>query len=289
MASSELKQRDQVAPIIRRGHIEGVQVIYNWKILEKSKDVYNFGIITNDLNFLTGLGKKLYVQLQDRFFSPDARNVPKYLLEDSSYEGGLAPQYKTDNGTGGVIGWVAKQWVPQVRQRYQLLLSAMANELDGLIYGINLPETAISVWDEQFNHSQYFDAEMENIRFARSIFNQSHVVQYVNFWPGEWNNSQRYMERMFSMAYHNGIGLGGPDIVPAQAVKKGHMHNAYPFFNKYKGQLKLVAMAVQEPTLNYINSLTKVPFKKFEFIDFAENYLGVDIIFWCMEIELRCT
>lgn len=58
------------------------------------------------------------------------------------------------------------------------------------------------------------------------------------------------------------------------------MKNSYPFFNKYKGKLSLVAMAVQEPTLTYKNPKTHKPFSKGEFARFAEDYLGADIIFW---------
>jgi hypothetical protein len=85
------------------------------------------------------------------------------------------------------------------------------------------------------------------------------------------------MSRAFEFAHANGIGLGGPDIVP---YRKGQMKNAYPFFNQYKGKLSLVAMAVQEPTLTYTNPETKKPFTREEFVTFAQDYLGVDLIFW---------
>ena len=58
------------------------------------------------------------------------------------------------------------------------------------------------------------------------------------------------------------------------------MNNSYPFFNQYKGKLALVAMAVQEPTLTYTNPKTNRKFTREEFVDFAGNYLGVNIIFW---------
>ena len=119
--------------------------------------------------------------------------------------------------------------------------------------------------------------EMENLAYARKAFSQSHVVQYVNFWPCEWNNDRNYMGRLFAFASANNIGLGGPDIVPN---RKAHMKNAYPFFNQYKDKLALVAMAVQEPTLTYRNPATGKPFTRNEFVQFAENYLGADIIFW---------
>lgn len=58
------------------------------------------------------------------------------------------------------------------------------------------------------------------------------------------------------------------------------MKNSYPFLHRYKGKLRLVAMAVQEPTLTYTNPQTGRPFTRAEFVDFAENYLGVNVIFW---------
>ncbi len=39
-------------------------------------------------------------------------------------------------------------------------------------------------------------------------------------------------------------------------------------------------MAIQEPTLTYTNPETKKRFSREEFVAFAEDYLGVDIIFW---------
>jgi len=68
--------------------------------------------------------------------------------------------------------------------------------------------------------------------------------------------------------------------VPKQ---RGQMSNSYPFFHQYKGRLALVAMAVQEATLTYTNPATGTKFTKDEFLDFARNYLGVDIIFWNTE------
>jgi hypothetical protein len=103
------------------------------------------------------------------------------------------------------------------------------------------------------------------------------VVQYVNFWPCEWQNDRKYMSRFFEFAAQNGIGLGGPDIVPNA---RAHMNNSYPFFNEYRGRLSLVAMAVQQPTLTYTNPATKKRFTHDEFVAFARDYLGVNVIFW---------
>lgn len=278
-ASDDLKQ---IQTLITRPDIVGVQIVYNWKILEKGQDEYDFSRIEQDLAYLNGLNKKLVIQIQDRFFEPDAKNVPAYLLQQPIYQGGVVAQY--DNpGEGKPIGqgWVAQQWNPAVQQRYQKLIAALAKKFDGQVFAVNLPETAIDLDIKHdktgFSCDKYFQAEIDNMRFAREAFKKSHVVQYVNFWPCEWNNDHQYMSRLFATAAKNNIGLGGPDIVPN---KKGQMKNAYPFFHQYKGKLSLVAMAVQEPTLTYTNPATQKPFTRAEFTDYAEHYLGANIIFW---------
>ena len=121
---------------------------------------------------------------------------------------------------------------------------------------------------------------MENLAHARAVFTETHVVQYVNFWPCEWNNDRQYMSRIFEFAAANDIGLGGPDIIP---YRKGQMKNAYPFFNRYKDQLSIIAMGVQQPTLTYTNPKTGKAFTEQEFRSFASEYLGVDVIFWTVE------
>ncbi|WP_370677357.1 hypothetical protein [Pleomorphomonas sp. PLEO] len=272
---------EELTGLLARPDIEGVQVVYNWKALEPSRGVYDFSQIQHDLAIVDGVNKKLFIQIQDRFFSPKARNIPDYLIAPD-YGGGLVAQ--VDNaGEGQPVGagWVATQWNPRLRDRYQGLLRALAEQFDGKVYGVNLPETAIDIdmkGDRTgFSCDAYFNAELENLAVARQAFKTSHVVQYVNFWPCEWNNDHRYMERLFQYAEKNGVGLGGPDVIP---YRKGQMKNAYPFFHQYAGKLPLIAMAIQEPTLTYKNAKTGKPFTRDEFEQFATDYLGANIIFW---------
>lgn len=273
---------EAVSAILERSDIGGAQIVYNWRSLENEKNKYDFSQIEKDLVRLTAAKKKLFIQIQDRFFEQSARYVPDYLMNDAKYGGGISPQF--DNpGEGKPIGagWVAQQWVPTVARRYQALLAALAERFDGRVYGVNLPETAIDLDKKSppkgFSCDRYFAGEMKNLAFARKVFTKSHVVQYVNFWPCEWNNDHNYMGRLFKFASVNNIGLGGPDIIPN---RKAQMKNSYPFFNKYKGKLALIALAVQEPTLTYSNPNTGKPFSKYEFVQFADDYLGADIIFW---------
>ena len=275
---------EKISQLIERPDISGVQIVYSWKSLEGTPGDYDFSQIEHDLAYLESLHRKLFVQLQDRFFEIDARNVPAYLLNDPDYGGGLAPQRDNpgENKPEG-HGWVAMHWNANVRARFQKLIQALAQKFDGRIFGLNLPESSADI-DEKDEHKRsgftcdkYFDAELDNLAVARKAFVHSHVVQYANFWPCGWHDKNKYMSRFFEFTAANGVGAGGPDIVP---WKPAQMNNSYPFFNRYKGQLDLVAMAVQEPTLTYTNPKTGKKFTRAEFVDFAENYLGVNIIFW---------
>ena len=271
--------------LLDRPDIAGAQVIYTWRMLEPEKGVYDFSAIEADLARTDARGKLLFAQVQDRFFLPDARWVPRYILDDPDYDGGLARQF--DNaGEGEPVGqgWTAKQWSPALRARFQALLQALAERFDGRLHGLNLPESAFDTVAEDgedgFTCDAYFEATLDNMRAARAAFVRTHVVQYINFWPCEWNNDRGYMERSFALAVEQGIGVGGPDIVPH---RRAQMKNSYPFFNRYRDELPLIAMAIQEPTLTYTNPGTGKRFTRDEFVAFARDYLGVDIIFWSVE------
>ncbi|POF29200.1 hypothetical protein [Roseibium marinum] len=273
---------DHVKSRLENRELAGVQVLFNWKMLEPEKDRYDFSGVEKALAEAESHDKKFFLQVQDRFFLESARYVPAYILEGSEFGGGLARQVDdSEAASPKPEGWVTMQWVPAVRIRFQALLTALAEQFDGRIEGINLPESSMDIDRNKnvsgFTCEAYFEATLENLTHARKVFRKSLVVQYVNFWPCEWNNSEGYMERAFEAAMEIDAGLGGPDIVP---FRKGQMKNSYPFFHDYRDKLPVIAMAIQEPTLKYRNPETGKPFSRQEFIDFARDYLGVDIIFW---------
>jgi hypothetical protein len=215
------------------------------------------------------------------------------MLDEPEYGGGLTRQFENSRPgeTPVAKGWIARQWDPEVRARFQALLAALAERFDGRIAGVVLTETAATVDrstpPEGFDCDSYYAAETQNILFARRAFKRSHVVQYVNFWPCGWNNARGYMSRFFELAAANGIGVGGPDIVP---YALGQMRNSYPFIRAYRDRVPIVAMAVQEPTLEYLNPQTGRRFTREEFEAFAVDYLGADVIFWSKDAPwLRST
>jgi hypothetical protein len=261
--------------------VSGAQIIYSWRQLEPKKGIYDFSKIENDLGLLNKMHKKLFIQLQDRSFSPTIYNVPDYIREEEAYHGGVAMQYDfPGEGKPITTGWVARVWDPAVRERYHLLIRKLAGQFDGRIYGINLPETAVDFDPNKppidFTFDNYFYAELKNINALHNAFHKSLVIQYVNFFPGEWSNDRQYMSRLFSYATTHKIGLGGPDVVP---YRLAHMKNSYPFFHNLKGKL-LTGMAIQEPDYSYKNPETGDYYKFSDFYHFMRDYLGAKILFW---------
>ncbi len=180
-------------------------------------------------------------------------------------------------------GWVARTWDPAVRKRFQLLLKKLASKFDGKIYGINLPETAIDLdpnhLPEDFTSDKYFYSVLDNMGYLKKVFQKTKVIQYVNFFPDEWNNDHHYMSRLFSFARSHHIGLGGPDVVP---YKESQMKNSYPFFHKFKGEIE-AAIAIQEPDYTYTNPKTGDFYRFDDFYSFSKEYLGAFILFWNTE------
>ncbi len=89
---ADSRDLQRISALIERPDIEGVQIVYSWKSLETARGVYDLSRIESDLAFLDRRGKKLFAQVQDRFFEREHRNVPRYLLEEPEFGGGLAPQ-----------------------------------------------------------------------------------------------------------------------------------------------------------------------------------------------------
>lgn len=268
--------------LLENPYISGVQITYNWKDLEPKKGIYDFSQINKDIVFLNAMHKKLFIQLQDRSFQPNAIFIPDYILTGKEYHGGVVAQL--DNpGQGKPIteGWVARVWDPAVHQRFQLLLKTLAEQFDGKIYGINLQETAVDIDLDHpalgFTPENYFNAELNDISYLRSVFHKSLVIQYMNFFSDGWNNNHHYMTRFidFSIAHH--IGLGGPDVVP---YRKQQMNDSYKFLYQYKDKISVIGMAVQTADYTYTNPSTGKAFAFSDFYSFATNYLGAQIIFW---------
>ncbi len=124
---SQDREKIHSDPFLDCQALSGAQITYSWRQLEPAKDSYDFSMIREDLQFLQGHHKRLWVQLQDVTFMPTHVCVPKYIQDDPEYHGGVAQQYAfhkndVDDKQASPEGWVAKRWDPAVRMRFQRLL-----------------------------------------------------------------------------------------------------------------------------------------------------------------------
>ena len=271
-------------------NIEGAQVIYTWRLLERGKDEYNFAPIRENLELLEAHGKKLWIQLQDVSFSESRINVPPYLLNDSIYHGGAAKQYNIpgdDDSKAVLSGWVARRWDPAVQERFHKLISALGKEFDGRIAGINLPETSLvfgtsgRLFPAGFSHDAYRRSIIVNMKALKLAFPKSVAMQYANFMPGEWRptSDKGYLRDVYNAARAAGVAVGGPDLMP---YREGQLKSSYPLIHEVANSIP-TGIAVQDGNLAEINPKTGKPVTVNELLDFAMNYLRVDYIFWGME------
>jgi hypothetical protein len=263
--------------------IAGAQITYAWKLLEPEKESYDFSEIEEDLNFLKAKNKKLFIQIQDVTFNKKRNLTPNYMRSDPIYHGGSSPQYwENDKGNLEIGGWVARRWDSSVSDQYRKLLKALGKQFDGRIAGINMPETAIDVSDAQgFNPSGYTDSIYieeikKNMWVLRTSFKKSTPLLYDNFLPG---NLKSNLDKLYDYALEIKHGMGGPDI---KVYRKGQMENSYPLIRKMAGKAP-TGVAVQFGNYSINNPKTGKQVTVSEILDFAQNYLQLDYIFWCNE------
>ena len=264
--------------------VSGAQITYPWKRLEPRKGQYDFSEIEEDLNFLNSKGKKLFIQLQDVTFDSARYAVPNYILTDSAYHGGADPQYDfiDDNEDKAVkAGWVSRRWDPAVAERFHKLLIALGQKFNGKIEGINLPETAVAfgekgkLFPNGFTYENYRDAIKENMKVLKQAFPNSTTILYANFMY-EHGESKSNLTDLYNYAKGIGIGMGGPDI---KVYRKYQMENSYPLIRDLNGIVP-TGVAVQHGNYEVINPKTGKQVTVPEILDFAENYLRLNYIFW---------
>jgi hypothetical protein len=267
---------------------EGAQVKYTWRELEPEQDRYEFGAVDTDLAFLTGKGKRLFLQLQDVSFTDDVKNVPPYLLRGEQYRGGVARQYEIegdDEAHARPGGWVARRWDPAVQERFHRLLAALGQRFNGRVEGITLPETAVDfgesgrLYPEGFTPAAYRDAIIQNMRALKRAFPTSVAMQYANFMPGEWlpADDHSYLRSVYQAASELKVGVGGPDLLPG---RPGQMNHSYPLIRAASGGIP-TAIAVQWGNYEQQNPGTGRRVTVRELLAFAGEYLRVDYLFWC--------
>lgn len=275
------------ASIFETKAVEGAQVAYSWRQLEPEKDKYDFSYVREDLTFLTSKGKRLFVQIQDMTFSASRVAVPRYLLEESQYNGGADKQYNIKDGDeehAAVGGWAARRWDAAVQERFHKLLFALGKEFDGRVEGVNFAESSVTfgrsgrLRPKGFTPKIYRDALITNMKALRRAFPKSVVMQYANFMPGEWRptDDKGYLVAVYRAAKELKVGVGGPDLMPHRPRQ---LKSSYPLIREAAGVVP-TGVAVQDGNLEELNSETGKRVNAAELFAFATDYLKVDYIFW---------
>ena len=263
---------------------EGAQISYSWRQLEQGKDQYEFSFIREDLPLLQSHGKKLWVQLQEVSFNPNRINVPKYLLNDPKYNGGVDQQIsdrKGDDDHPVREGWVARRWDRAVQDRMYKLFAALAKEFDGRIAGINTDETSIGfgttgkLFPKGFTPEAYRDATIANMKELKRAFSQSIVMVYANFMPG----GRTHLEAVYRAARESNIAVGGPDLLPFRPFQRA---NSYPLIRQSAGKVP-TGLAVQDGNYGDLDPKTQKRATVNELLKFATDELKLDYVFWCTQ------
>jgi hypothetical protein len=232
-------------------------------------------------------GKKLFVQLQDVSFEETIVNVPEYILSDAAFGGGVARQYSFEDDAETVPiaeGWVARRWDAAVRARFIKLIEVLGEELDGRIEGVNFPETDVGFGESgdlhpaSFTYGSYFEGVKIVMTAARKAFQQSHVIVYANFMPGEKlpDEDRGYLRGVYQLADSIGVGVGGPDLLPHRRWQRIHSHALIAA----RSPNTVAELAVQWGNLDDINPTTGERVTVAELHSYARDPLRLDYIFW---------
>lgn len=269
--------------------IAGAEIKYTWKELEPERDRYSFTHVLEDLAFLTAHGKRMVIQLQDATFD-ERINVPAYLLADTAFHGGAARKYEAPDGADSARfdGWIARRWDPSVQERYARLLQALAQQVDGRVEAVVLPETATEFGGGPervptgFTPESWLTGILAQMTAARTAFTHSRVIQYANFMPGEWlpKDDHGYLRSVYAHADSIGVGAGGPDLIPVRREFRAH---SYPLIAARRRDRVCAGLAVQDNNLAAVDKLTKLPVTVPMLAAFAADSLHLDYVFWGLQ------
>jgi hypothetical protein len=279
------RSRISDATFLSTESIVGAHLKYTWRELEPEQDRYALDELRDDLVSLERHGKQLFIQLQEVSFDEEIINVPDYLIVDPAFGGGAAMHYDDYDESGPVVeGWVARRWDPAVRERFAMLLRVLAEEFDGRIAGLNLPETAIGFGSDRelqptgFSYDAYFEGIKELMSSARDAFRVSDVVIYANFMPGEElpDEDRGYLKGVYEHADRIGMGVGGPDLLPHRWFQR---QNSLPLIAG-RAPGTVAGVAVQWGNLEDTNRQTGERVTVAELYEFARDELRLNYIFW---------
>lgn len=231
--------------------IVGLQGGAFWRNLEPQEGVYDFSVIEKQLKLCQKHGKRFFCTICERHFNAQEKPVPDYLYNDPKFGGGVA---KFHEGKSKTSGSIARFWDPVVLDRYTRLIAELGKRFDREPYfeGIEFIETAMiggpAVPDLTLD--TLMPALRARLIAARKAFPHCVVIQETNWLingVGDWASQKKAMADLFQFCYENGMGVGGPDLIPdSQRDPARPRILSYEYFPKYAGKMPL-GCDVQKP------------------------------------------
>lgn len=255
--------------------IIGVQGGAYWSMLESEKDLYDFSLIKTQLQICAKYKKYFFCTISEKQFGAIKNPVPDYIVTDLEYHGGLAP-FRDGHGSQ------ARIWDPAVLNRFNKLISEIGKRFDQEPYfeGIEFVETSLNIDYniERFDPADYITALKQRLASAKKAFPTSVVIQETNWLPGA---SKEQMADFFQFCKEEGVGIGGPDLIPdTERIPERPRIPAYEFFPKYAGEMPL-ASDVQSPQYQgYVGNKIIGTLTTEGIYDMGVNTLKLNYIFW---------
>jgi hypothetical protein len=257
--------------------VKGLLLRYDWAQLETGKGVYDFSKIDRDVAAMAAAGKRLFVMVSTKVFTPGGRAVPDYL-RTAEYEGGA---YKILIGAREAIdsdtryGENAALHNANVRDRLIALTNALGQRYNGnnAFEGVTFNETAIGNTLVPLTTAQlngYFANLAQVDTAAKRAFPNTVVMQFANY-------PRTYLPGLISNMTNSQVGLGGPDIF----LEDWDLNTrVYPLYDPAKGQVPIGPSVQPENYQTTVQHGPANPPKVADLYSFGRTRLNANYMFW---------
>jgi hypothetical protein len=189
--------------------VKGGLMIVNWGIVEKSRGVYDFSLIDEELARLKSMNKKLIIEIWWGKFSGKALPSTPQVSDRISL-----PDYVIAGG-GAALSTVADGYFARIQSaewmdRLIALFQALGNRYDGdpAVEQIIISETSMALADSTFTQDALVAQVRRLIPAVRAAWPTTPRVLMLN-----WLGSERVTADIVKLCADNGVGMGGPDIL----------------------------------------------------------------------------
>lgn len=178
-------------------YFKGGVINVTWSAIEPRKDVYDFSVIDTDLNYLKAMGKRLIIEVWTSQYGgsgPSTEYFPQWMIN----EGGAANDI---NGACCSVQLQQAYWM----DRYIKLIQKLGERYNAEPFVEQLQTNETSTTEA----SQY----KRLIRPMALAWPNTPTILYMNF-----VGSTELARELVALAAQNGVGIGGPDILPPKPL-----------------------------------------------------------------------